>query len=57
MLNLKQYRSCLKSQLAAWNKNPRTDDNPEGVWLHPEDVAGNTVAVNALNVIIKHFGG
>ena len=57
LLNLKEYRSYLKSELAAWKKNPRTEDNPDGVWLHPEDVAGNTVAINALNLIIKHFGG
>ena len=56
LLNLKEYRSYLKSELAAWRKNPRTEDNPEGVWLHPEDVAGNTVAINALNLIIRHFG-
>ena len=55
LLNLKEYRSYLKSELTAWKKNPRTEDNPEGVWLHPEDVAGNTVAINALNLIIKHF--
>ena len=56
LLNLKEYRSYLKSELAAWRKNPRTENNPEGVWLHPEDVAGNTVAINALNLIIRHFG-
>jgi hypothetical protein len=56
LLNLKEYRGYLKSELAAWRKNPRTDDNPEGVWLHPEDVAGNCAAINALNLIIKHFG-
>ena len=57
LLNLKEYRSYLKSELAAWRKNPRTEDNPDGQWLHPEDVTGNTVAINALNLIIKHFGG
>ena len=57
LLNLKEYRSYLKSELAAWKKNPRTEDNPEGVWLHPEDVAGNTLTINALNLIIKHYGG
>jgi hypothetical protein len=56
LLNLKEYRSHLTKELAAWRKNPRTEDNPEGIWLHPEDVVGNTVAINALNVIIKHFG-
>jgi hypothetical protein len=57
LLNLKEYRSYLTKELTAWRKNPRTDDNPEGVWLHPEDVAGNGIAINALNLIIKHYGG
>jgi hypothetical protein len=56
LLNLKEYRSYLTKELTAWRKNPRTEDNPDGVWLHPEDVTGNTVAINALNLIIKHFG-
>jgi len=57
LLNLKEYRSYLTKELTAWRKNPRTADNPDGVWLHPEDVAGNGVAINALNLIIKHYGG
>jgi hypothetical protein len=57
LLNLKEYRSYLTKELAAWRKNPRTEDNPDGVWLHPEDVTGNTVTINALNLLIKHFGG
>jgi hypothetical protein len=55
LLNLKEYRSYLKSELATWKKNPRTEDNPDGHWLHPEDVAGNMQAITALNLIIKHF--
>jgi hypothetical protein len=57
LLNLKEYRSYLTKELAAWRKNPRTEDNPDGHWLHPEDVTGNTVTINALNLLIKHFGG
>jgi len=57
LLNLKEYKSYLTAELTAWCKNPRTEDNPAGVWMHPEDVTGNTVAINALSVIIKHFGG
>jgi hypothetical protein len=57
LLNLKEYRSYLTKELAAWRKNPRTENNPDGVWLHPEDVTGNTVTINALNLLIKHFGG
>ena len=57
LLNLKEYRNYLKQELTKWRKNPRTDNNPTGHWLHPEDVVGHGVAVNALNLIIKHFGG
>ena len=57
LLNLKEYRSYLTKELTAWRRNPRTEDNPDGVWLHPEDVTGNTVTINALNLLIKHFGG
>ena len=56
LLNLKEYRGYLTKELSAWRKNPRTEDNPDGVWLHPEAVTGNTVAINALNLIIRHFG-
>ncbi len=57
LLNLKEYRSYPKKELAEWRKNPRTEDNPEGVWMHPEDVTGNIQAISALDLIIKHFGG
>ena len=55
LLNLKEYKSYLTKELAAWRKNPHTEDNPDGVWLHPDDVTGNTMAINALSLIIKHF--
>lgn len=57
LINLKEYRSYLTKELAAWRKNPRTEDNPDGVWLHSEDVVGNSVTITALSLIIKHFGG
>jgi hypothetical protein len=57
LLNLKEYRGHLSKELAAWRKNPRTEDNPNGKWMHPEDVTGDMAAVSALNLIIKHFGG
>ena len=57
LLNLKDYKSYLTKELTAWRKNPQTKDNPNGVWLHPDDVTGNTVAINALSLVIKHFGG
>jgi hypothetical protein len=55
-LNLKDYRAYLKKELAQWKKNPKTETNPDGYWLHPEDVAGNIRAIEALSLVIKHFG-
>lgn len=57
VLNLKDYRAYLKKELADWKKNPRTDSNASGTWLHPEDVAGNIQRIEALNLIIKDYGG
>jgi hypothetical protein len=55
-INLKDYRSYLQKELKQWKKNPKTDTNPEGHWLHPEDVVSNIRAIEALDLIIKHFG-
>lgn len=56
VLTLKEYRSYLKKELAEWKKNPKSDSNPDGYWLHPEDVSGNLRTIEALNLVIKHFG-
>ena len=56
VLNLINYRAYLKTELNLWKKNPRSDTNPDGYWLHPDDVAGNIKDIEALNLIIKHFG-
>jgi hypothetical protein len=48
LLNLVEYRKFLKKELKDYKK---------GKWLHPEDVAGNITSINALDVIIKRFGG
>lgn len=57
VLNLKEHRSYLKKELSEWKKNPRTDTNPNGYWLHPEDVANNVRVIEALNTVIKQYGG
>ena len=57
VLTLKEYRGYLKSDLAAWKKNPRTVDNPEGVWMHPEDVTETTLTIASLNQVLRHYGG
>ncbi len=55
VLNLKEYRGYLKKELSDWKKNPKTEDNPNGYWLHPEDVTLNIRVIEALNVVIKQF--
>ena len=57
VLNLKEHRNYLKKDLSEWKKNPRTDDNPGGYWMHPEDVSENEIMIHHLNAVIKHFGG
>ncbi len=56
VLTLKEQRAYLKKELSDWKKNPRSETNPDGYWLHPEDVADNTRLVEALNTVIKYFG-
>ena len=54
-LNLKDYRDYLKKELVDWKKNPKSDANPTGYWLHPEDVSINIQTIAALDLIISHF--
>lgn len=48
VITLKEQRKYLKKELAQFKK---------GEYLHPEDVVNNTRVVQALDVVIKHFGG
>ena len=54
---LKEQRSYLKSELKKWKKNPKTDANPGGYWLHPEDVVKNEIMIHHLDAIIDYYGG
>jgi hypothetical protein len=45
---LKEQRQYLKKELKDFKK---------GEYLHPEDVVNNTRVVQALDTVIKHFGG
>ena len=56
-LNLKDYREVLKKELKDWKKNPWTDKNPNGVFLHSEDVSGNMLRIEALDLIIRDLVG
>ena len=56
LASLKNHRDYLKSELKQWRKNPRTDTNPDGYWLHPDDVVNNEHLINHMNVIINYYG-
>lgn len=48
VISLKDQRKYLKKEIAEWKK---------GEYLHPEDVAGNIKLIEALDLVIKHYGG
>jgi len=48
LLTLKEQRRYLKKELRDFKK---------GEYLHPEDVANNNRVIDALDLVIKHFGG
>ena len=54
-MNLKEYRAHLKKDIREWKKNPKSDTNPKGKWIHPEDLVINMQTISALNLIISHF--
>ena len=56
LLTLKEQRAYLKNELNQWKKNPRTEANPNGYWLHPEDVGKNQIMIHHLDAVIAYFG-
>jgi len=56
LASLKEHRGYLKNELKQWKKNPRTDDNPGGYWLHPDDVAHHAILIHHMDAIIKYYG-
>jgi len=54
-LNLKDYRAYLKKELKMWKANPKSDTNPDGHWMHDQDVGINIRTIAALDLIISHF--
>ena len=55
--NLIECRNYLQSELDQWETNPKDETNPDGYWLHPEDVVGNMQLVKAMTLIINYYGG
>jgi hypothetical protein len=52
---LEDYRAYLKKELRDWKKNPKTETNPSGNWLHPQDVVGNMRRVDLITELLKDF--
>jgi hypothetical protein len=48
LLALKEQRKYLKKELAQFKK---------GEYLHPDDVVNNTRLVQAMDMVIKYYGG
>lgn len=57
LTTLKFQRKLLKKELKRWKENPRSDENPDGYWMHPEDVGKNTKLIGTLTEVIQYFGG
>jgi hypothetical protein len=57
LATLIEGRDYLQSELDKWNANPKTEDNPDGYWLHPEDVVNNMNYIRAMNLLIDYYGG
>ena len=57
LASLTNHRDYLKSELKKWKKNPKTDANPGGYWLHPEDVGNNEILIHHMDAIINYYGG
>jgi len=55
--NITQWRDYLQEELAAWEANPKSVLNPDGYWLHPDDVVNNRTFITACNLLIDAFGG
>jgi len=56
-LSLTDYRDNLQSELDNWNADPKDDDNPNGYWMHPEDVVHAMKQIKRINKVLHDFGG
>ena len=57
LCTLKEHREDLVDGLQKWKDNPKTDFNPNGYWMHPDDVVGDAVIIKALDTVISYYGG
>ena len=55
--NLIDCKDYLESELKQWGENPRDDNNPDGYWIHPDDIVINMKLIRAMKFIIDYYGG
>ena len=57
-LTLTDYRDMLQDDLDKWNANPHDEDeNPDGYWMHPDDVIHAEKQIKRINKVLHDFGG
>ena len=57
LASLQDHREYLKKELKKHKKNPKTDKNPDGYWLHPDDVVKHKQLITAMDQLINYYGG
>jgi hypothetical protein len=57
-LTLTDYRDMLQDELDKWNADPHDDEeNPDGYWMHPDDVVHAGKQIKRINKVLNDFGG
>lgn len=56
-LTLTDYRDMMQDSLDRWNADPKDEDNPDGYWMHPDDVVHAMKQIKRINKVLNDFGG
>ena len=57
-LTLTDYRDGMQDELDKWNADPHDDEeNPDGYWMHPDDVVHAGKQIKRINKVLHDFGG
>ena len=57
-LTLTDYRDSMQEELDKWNDNPHDEyENPNGYWMHADDVVHAGKQIKRINKVLHDFGG
>ena len=45
-----------QAALSDWRANPKTKNNPDGVWMHHDDVVENITIVDSICNVLSYYG-